>query len=268
MTSKEYLEKALGPQKGFSDGIEQKNRIRRLLKSFFKERDCCTMIRPLTKEENLQNLEKLDFEELRAEFVEQVMQLRRKVINRIKPKTLNGKKLTGEMISGLLVSYVQSINTGIVPNIENAWSYICKSECMKAMEEALLKFEHHMKDQFYTKIPMFEQELNDLYREAKKIAEEYFTLKAVGEVVGNFKDDLKEKIKQKYQIIKNENEKESNIASQNFLTQSYATIDKKLRQQEFNSFNEYENDLKMFQAYYDENGPPGPQRRLILLEYS
>ncbi len=48
ITSKEYLEKALTSQKGFSDGVEQKNRIRRLLKSFFRERDCTTMIRPLT----------------------------------------------------------------------------------------------------------------------------------------------------------------------------------------------------------------------------
>jgi hypothetical protein len=53
ITSKEYLEKALDIQKGFSDNVEQKNRIRRLMKSFFKERDCCTMIRPLTNEENL-----------------------------------------------------------------------------------------------------------------------------------------------------------------------------------------------------------------------
>ena len=56
ITSQEYLDKALELQKGFSDSVEQKNRIRRLLKSYFKERDCCTMIRPLTKEENLQNL--------------------------------------------------------------------------------------------------------------------------------------------------------------------------------------------------------------------
>lgn len=37
----------------------------------------------------------MDLDELRADFVEQVMQLRRKVINRVKPKMLNGKKLTG-----------------------------------------------------------------------------------------------------------------------------------------------------------------------------
>jgi hypothetical protein len=53
MTSKDYLEKALANQKGFSDSVEQKNRIRRLMKSFFSERDCVTMIRPLTDEGGL-----------------------------------------------------------------------------------------------------------------------------------------------------------------------------------------------------------------------
>jgi hypothetical protein len=127
ITSKEYLEKALQPQKGFSDGVEQKNRIRRLLKSFFKERDCCTMIRPLTKEENLQSLEKMSLEDLRPEFVEQFMQLRRKVIQRIRPKLMHGKKLSGDMLFNLAGSYVEAINRGVVPNIETAWSYICKS---------------------------------------------------------------------------------------------------------------------------------------------
>ena len=123
------MEKALEMQKGFSDNIEQKNRIRRLLKSFFKERDCCTMIRPLVNEDDLQNLANMDLDELRADFVEQVMTLRRKVINRIKPKSLNGKRLTGGMMLTLADSYVASINDGAVPNIESAWSYICKSEC-------------------------------------------------------------------------------------------------------------------------------------------
>lgn len=70
LTPKEYLEKALEIQKGFSDSVEQKNRIRRLLKSFFKERDCCTMIRPLTREEDLQNLSNMELDELRGDFVE------------------------------------------------------------------------------------------------------------------------------------------------------------------------------------------------------
>lgn len=70
ITSKEYLERALLEQKGFSDSVEQKNRIRRLLKTFFTERDCCTMIRPVSNETELQNLAGRDVSELRTEFQE------------------------------------------------------------------------------------------------------------------------------------------------------------------------------------------------------
>ena len=68
ITSKEYLERALLEQKGFSDSVEQKNRIRRLLKTFFTERDCCTMIRPVNNEAELQNLSQKNMTELRSEF--------------------------------------------------------------------------------------------------------------------------------------------------------------------------------------------------------
>ena len=68
ITSKEYLERALLEQKGFSDSVEQRNRIRRLLKTFFSERDCCTVIRPVSNESELQNLAFKDISELRTEF--------------------------------------------------------------------------------------------------------------------------------------------------------------------------------------------------------
>jgi len=53
-----------------SNEIEEKNRIRKLLRTYFKDRNCYTLIRPLTDESNLQNLDKLDFDELRTEFLE------------------------------------------------------------------------------------------------------------------------------------------------------------------------------------------------------
>lgn len=36
------------------------------------------------------------------------------------------------MIMTLCDSYVRAINNGAVPNIENAWTYVCKDECYKA----------------------------------------------------------------------------------------------------------------------------------------
>ena len=140
------------------------------------------MIRPLTKEENLQTLEKMDLDELRPEFVEQVMQLRRKVINRIKPKMMHDRKLNGEMLYNLALSYVEAINRGAVPNIESAWSYICKNECQKAQYEAQGKFEKSLTENFELRCPLFDDELREIYKDARKLALEEFSKVAVGEV--------------------------------------------------------------------------------------
>ena len=51
---KEYLETALKPQKGLSESIESKNRIRRFLTNFFKDRDCFLMVRPIEGEKDIQ----------------------------------------------------------------------------------------------------------------------------------------------------------------------------------------------------------------------
>jgi hypothetical protein len=57
ITQKTYLENSLKEQKGSSDYIEKKNRIRRLIQHFFKERDCCTLVRPVEEESMLQKLD-------------------------------------------------------------------------------------------------------------------------------------------------------------------------------------------------------------------
>ena len=53
INSKEYLEQSLRELKGNSDAVENKNRIRRMIISFFRDRDCFTMVRPTEDERNL-----------------------------------------------------------------------------------------------------------------------------------------------------------------------------------------------------------------------
>jgi len=134
ITSKEYLENALRPQKGVSDAVESKNRIRRMLKHFFAERDCCTMVRPFENEKVLQKLDEIPNEQLRPEFLEQMMALKKKIFKKVKPKSLNGQNLNGGMFLQVTKAYLEAINTGGVPNIENAWTYVVKQEAHKAME--------------------------------------------------------------------------------------------------------------------------------------
>lgn len=70
------MESALREQKGVSDAVESKNRLRRLLSHFFQERDCCTLVRPTEQEKDLQSLIKLPDADLRVEFVDQMLKLK------------------------------------------------------------------------------------------------------------------------------------------------------------------------------------------------
>jgi len=56
ISQKTYLENSLREVKGSSDSVEEKNRIRRLIRHFFQERDCFTVVRPVEDERLLQNL--------------------------------------------------------------------------------------------------------------------------------------------------------------------------------------------------------------------
>jgi hypothetical protein len=40
------------------------------------------------------------------------------------------------MFWNLMASYVDSINKGSIPNIESSWAYICKNECLKAVDDS------------------------------------------------------------------------------------------------------------------------------------
>ena len=134
ITPKDYLERALELQKGVSDAIESKNRIRRLFKHFFKDRECVTLVRPIENEKDLQKINTMEDTQLREEFIDQIRQARKKIFKKIRPKTINGKFLNGSMLIELCKAYIQAMNTGNMPNIENAWTYLCKNESHKALK--------------------------------------------------------------------------------------------------------------------------------------
>ena len=171
ISPKQYLEKVLEGTKNIND---PKNKIRRLIKSYFKDRDCFTMVRPLTNENQLQSLEDLPPEKLRHEFLEQIIGLRKKVLGRVKVKTMNGKALNSDMYLNLVKGLIGALNSGNVPNIENTWLSMCKVESYKAFEEAEQIYEKILKE----KLENTDDALDDIHKEAKEMAINYFNKKA------------------------------------------------------------------------------------------
>ena len=140
INSREYLEQSLREQRGTSDAVENKNRVRRMIVSFFRDRDCFTMVRPTEDERDLQKLQEMQNERMRPEFLAQMEALRAKIFKRVKPKALNGRCVTGETLLELCEAYTQAINSGNVPCIESAWTYICKNESLRAQQQSIPRY--------------------------------------------------------------------------------------------------------------------------------
>ena len=83
--------------------------------------------------------------QLRDEFVHQINFLRNRIFKRVRPKTLNSKFINGEMLLELCYSYTEAINTGALPNIQNAWSYVCQNECQRAIQDSIRMYEDGMR---------------------------------------------------------------------------------------------------------------------------
>lgn len=129
ISSSEYLEQALAPQRNLNQSSMERNRIRNMMTSFFKERDCFTIVRPVTDEDQLQQIDRLPLEELRPEFQTQLQELKDLVFSTIQPKMMNGKELNGSMFATLVEAYVGAINDGGVPTISTAWDGVMLHEC-------------------------------------------------------------------------------------------------------------------------------------------
>ena len=140
ITEKQYLENSLENVSGTSDIVEEKNRVRNLIKSYFPEKDCFVMVRPVENEEDLQNLENISNEKLRREFVEQSKIFRNKVNKKVKPKTFKKRLLSGAMLIELIQNIIDSINGGSIPVIENSWKYVIQKEYIKNSKEVINKF--------------------------------------------------------------------------------------------------------------------------------
>jgi len=225
------------------------------------------MIRPLTNEDQLQNLADMDLSKLRPEFVDQIGQLRRKVINRIKPKSINGRKLNGEMLFNLAESYVDAINKGAVPSIESSWSYICKNECLRASQDAYEIFLKELDTNFQESAPMPEEELKSIYKSAKKNTLDKFNKVAVGDVREEYLRQLKEKMSDKLDWYKNENINQTEQQCYMFLNANYESIEHKLRNQEYKCLDDLSHEIKDFEQFYLDQGPKGPCYREIGLEF-
>ena len=202
ITEKQYLEKALENVNGEEENeiIKEKNRVRKLIRTYFPERDCFTMVRPVENEKDLQNLEYLSDQELRNEFLEQAQIFRDKIMKITTPKTFHKKLLSGAMLLELIENILDTINSGSIPIIENSWKYVIQNEAIKTTDYFFNQFSKEIRDF---------REKNKNKKDFDKKMKDYtnnLTNKYLNELNNNelFDDDIKKEFGNKLQNKINE----------------------------------------------------------------
>ena len=136
----EYLENALEEKSSKNRRADERNDIRRSIKSLFSSRTCYTMVRPSNDEKQMRKEGGLLYEDLRPEFIEQLEELRGIVLENSRTKQMNGCAVNGPMLVNLANTYVDAMNNGAVPEIRGAWESCVLEMCRDSYSAAMVEY--------------------------------------------------------------------------------------------------------------------------------
>nr|XP_028687425.1 guanylate-binding protein 6 isoform X2 [Macaca mulatta] len=145
ITEDEYLENALKLIQGKNPKVQTSNLPRECIRHFFPKRKCFVFDRPTHDKDLLANIEKVAEKQLDPKFQEQTNIFCSYIFTHARTKTLReGITVTGNRLGTLAVTYVDAINSGAVPCLENAVITLAQRENSAAMQRAADHYSQQM----------------------------------------------------------------------------------------------------------------------------
>ena len=273
ITPTQYLNNCLLQSPGgFNDKkAMERNRIRHMLTSFFPDRECVTLVRPVSDEEALQQVDSLEYNDLREEFRDGMSQLRDLIFKNSKPKTIDNKTLTGHMFCGIVRSYVNAINEGGIPTISSAWESVSSQECEDAKEESIRSYKSQCRSAFAKMpFPVEELELQRVHDETVSKVKHEFYQKAVGPSLKIAEEGLKVELSKACSEFVAENIAASESFCNKFLVQSFDSVFQKNLDLVDNEECLYARNLQIYRDHWNDvlksyhDAARGPQKWCVL----
>ncbi|XP_057628163.1 guanylate-binding protein 6-like [Chionomys nivalis] len=145
ITEDEYLENALKLIPGDNPRIQASNLPRECIRHFFPKRKCFVFDRPTNDKELLRKIETISEGQLDAKFQEQTRAFVSYTFTEAKIKTLReGIKVTGSRLGTLVTTYVDAINSGTVPCLDDAVTTLAQRENSAAVQKAAEHYSEQM----------------------------------------------------------------------------------------------------------------------------
>ncbi|ELW72647.1 Guanylate-binding protein 4 [Tupaia chinensis] len=170
ITEDEYLENALKLIKGNNPQIQNSNMTRECIRRFFVKRKCFVFDRPTSDRKLLLHIDQLSEDQLDSSFRVQSEKFCNYIFNNAKTKNLReGIMITGNWLATLVVTYVDAINSGAVPCLENAVTTLAQRENSAAVQKAANHYREQMAQRLRLPTDTL-QELLDVHAACEKEA--------------------------------------------------------------------------------------------------
>ena len=195
ISADEYLENSLRVQVGFDAATAERNRIRSMLTTFFTDRACFPLVRPLADESQLQQIDAVAIDELRPEFQEGVESLKMHLYEKhLRPKEVNGRPLNGASFLAMTEQYVNAIERGSIPTITTAWEEVMPRECEDAMLAAMTVYESTLDEELKDTTACSTDKLYDAHVRGVQTALTIFKARAAGDATPTFQATLENNV--------------------------------------------------------------------------
>lgn len=219
ITEDEYLENALKLIPGKNPRIQASNLPRECIRHFFPKRKCFVFDRPTNDTKLLANIENIPENQLDPKFQKQANNFCSYIFTQARTKTLReGVMVTGNRLRTLVVTYVDTINTGAVPCLENAVTTLAQLENSVAVQKAADHYSEQMAQRVRFPTDTL-QELLDVHADCEREAIRVFMEHSFKDENQEFQKTLVEIIKDKKQHFLQQNEEASVKYCQSMLDQ-------------------------------------------------
>ncbi|XP_069598545.1 guanylate-binding protein 1-like [Ranitomeya imitator] len=227
ITEDEYLMMGLELKSG--ENNENYNLPRECIRKFFHSHKCFVFDRPTSKK-NLKRLDELKESELGEEFVEQAAKFYNHIMKSCSVKLLTGGiTVTGKLLGKLASMYVDTIQSGSVPCMENAVLALSEIENNGALQDALSTYESEM-ERHAPKFPTLnEGEFLKMHQKSEMKADQVFMKRSLNNK-WKYHLELKNQISEKRHEFMKRNEAKSIEVSTNLLKNLSLTMQNGLMQ--------------------------------------
>ncbi|XP_054577250.1 guanylate-binding protein 1-like [Eptesicus fuscus] len=189
ISADEYLQNSLKLKQGASLKNEKVNLPRLCIRKFFPNKKCFIFDRP-THRKKLGQLETMHDDELDPEFVQQAADFCSYIFTNSKVKSLSGGiQVNGPWLETLVLTYVNAINSGDLPCMENAILALAQIENSDAVQKAIAHYDQQMAQKVQLPTETL-QELLDLHMASEKEAFEVFMKNSFKDVDHLFQKEL------------------------------------------------------------------------------